>query len=167
MTWIQSEKKIAGQSFFRENPRLYNLRGLQDLARVYGPRPAITNFNRRACFGMGQAFRLCSICFLLLGACRVHPFPASPLALGKNERAVLQAPCFQWHILSEQLQNFIAWNRILSTRNKIRYPHHSRYSDILYKREQRCLSRKYEDLKKRNKKKGETTRQNIQILLLF
>ena len=31
------------------------------------------------------------------------------------------------------------------------------------KREQRCLSRKYEDLKKRNKKwKGEATRQNIQ-----
>ena len=29
------------------------------------------------------------------------------------------------------------------------------------KREQRCLSRKYEDLKKR-KKKGEATRQNIQ-----
>lgn len=29
------------------------------------------------------------------------------------------------------------------------------------KREQRCLSRKYEDLKKRNKKKGEATRQNI------
>ncbi len=30
------------------------------------------------------------------------------------------------------------------------------------KREQRCLSRKYEDLKKRSKKKGEATRQNIQ-----
>ena len=30
------------------------------------------------------------------------------------------------------------------------------------KREQRCLSRKYEDLKKRDKKKGEATRQNIQ-----
>ena len=31
------------------------------------------------------------------------------------------------------------------------------------KREQRCLSRKYEDLKKRNNKmKGEATRQNIQ-----
>lgn len=30
------------------------------------------------------------------------------------------------------------------------------------KREQRCLSRKYEDLKRRNKKKGEATRQNIQ-----
>ena len=30
------------------------------------------------------------------------------------------------------------------------------------KREQRCLSRKYEDLKKRNKKKGEAARQNIQ-----
>lgn len=30
------------------------------------------------------------------------------------------------------------------------------------KREQSCLSRKYEDLKKRNKKKGEATRQNIQ-----
>lgn len=30
------------------------------------------------------------------------------------------------------------------------------------KREQRCLSRKYEDLKKRAKKKGEATRQNIQ-----
>ena len=25
----------------------------------------------------------------------VHPFPASPLTLGKNERAVQQAPCFQ------------------------------------------------------------------------
>lgn len=30
------------------------------------------------------------------------------------------------------------------------------------KREQRCLSRKYEDVKKRNNKKGEATRQNIQ-----
>lgn len=30
------------------------------------------------------------------------------------------------------------------------------------KREQRCLSRKYEDLKRRSKKKGEVTRQNIQ-----
>lgn len=30
------------------------------------------------------------------------------------------------------------------------------------KREQRCLSRKYENLKKRSKKKGEATRQNIQ-----
>lgn len=30
------------------------------------------------------------------------------------------------------------------------------------KREQRCLSRKYEDYKKRSKKKGEATRQNIQ-----
>ena len=30
------------------------------------------------------------------------------------------------------------------------------------KREQRCLSRKYEDLKKRSKKKGEAARQNIQ-----
>lgn len=30
------------------------------------------------------------------------------------------------------------------------------------KREQRCLSRKYEDLKKRSKTKGEATRQNIQ-----
>lgn len=30
------------------------------------------------------------------------------------------------------------------------------------KREQRCLSRKYEDLKKRSKQKGEATRQNIQ-----
>lgn len=30
------------------------------------------------------------------------------------------------------------------------------------KREQRCLSRKYEDLKKRSTKKGEATRQNIQ-----
>ena len=30
------------------------------------------------------------------------------------------------------------------------------------KREQRCLSRKYESLKKRSKKKGEATRQNIQ-----
>lgn len=30
------------------------------------------------------------------------------------------------------------------------------------KREQRCLSRKYEGLKKRNNKKGEATRQNIQ-----
>ncbi len=29
------------------------------------------------------------------------------------------------------------------------------------KREQRCLSRKYEDLKKHNNKKGEATRQNI------
>lgn len=34
------------------------------------------------------------------------------------------------------------------------------------KREQRCLSRKYEDLKKRTKKKGESTRQNIQKQLL-
>lgn len=34
------------------------------------------------------------------------------------------------------------------------------------KREQRCLSRKYEDVKKRNKKKGEATRQNIQKQLL-
>ena len=35
------------------------------------------------------------------------------------------------------------------------------------KREQRCLSRKYEDLKKRNnKKKGEATRQNIQKQIL-
>ena len=34
------------------------------------------------------------------------------------------------------------------------------------KREQRCLSRKYEDVKKRNKKKGEVTRQNIQKQLL-
>ena len=35
------------------------------------------------------------------------------------------------------------------------------------KREQRCLSRKYEDLKKRrNEKKGETTRQNIQKQVL-
>lgn len=34
------------------------------------------------------------------------------------------------------------------------------------KREQRCLSRKYEDLKKRNKKKGKATRQNIQKQLL-
>lgn len=35
------------------------------------------------------------------------------------------------------------------------------------KREQRCLSRKYEDLKKRNKKiKGEATRQNIQKQVL-
>ena len=89
------KRKLQGNLFLERTPWLYNLRGLQDLARVYGPRPAITNFNRRACFGMGQAFRLCSICFLLLGACRVHPFPASPLALGKNERAVLQAPCFQ------------------------------------------------------------------------
>ena len=32
--------------------------------------------------------------------------------------------------------------------------------------EQRCLSRKYEDVKKRNKKKGEATRQNIQKQLL-
>lgn len=30
------------------------------------------------------------------------------------------------------------------------------------KREQRCLSRKYEDLKKRSTKKGEATKQNIQ-----
>ncbi len=30
------------------------------------------------------------------------------------------------------------------------------------KREQRCLSRKYEDLKKHKTKKGEATRQNIQ-----
>jgi len=34
------------------------------------------------------------------------------------------------------------------------------------KREQRCLSRKYEDVKKHNKKKGEATRQNIQKQLL-
>lgn len=34
------------------------------------------------------------------------------------------------------------------------------------KREQRCLSRKYEDVKKRNKKKGEATRPNIQKQLL-
>ncbi len=34
------------------------------------------------------------------------------------------------------------------------------------KREQRCLSRKYEDLKKCNKKKGEATRQNIQKQVL-
>ena len=34
------------------------------------------------------------------------------------------------------------------------------------KREQRCLSRKYEDLKKRTKKKGEATRQNIQKQVL-
>lgn len=34
------------------------------------------------------------------------------------------------------------------------------------KREQRCLSRKYEDLKKRIKKKGEATRQNIQKQVL-
>ena len=34
------------------------------------------------------------------------------------------------------------------------------------KREQRCLSRKYEDLKKRSKKKGEVTRQNIQKQVL-
>ena len=34
------------------------------------------------------------------------------------------------------------------------------------KREQRCLSRKYEDLKKRNNKKGEATRQNIQKQVL-
>ena len=35
------------------------------------------------------------------------------------------------------------------------------------RREQRCLSRKYEDLKKRNKKmKGEATRQNIQKQVL-
>lgn len=34
------------------------------------------------------------------------------------------------------------------------------------KREQRCLSRKYEDLKKRNKKKGEAARQNIQKQVL-
>ena len=34
------------------------------------------------------------------------------------------------------------------------------------KREQRCLSRKYEDLKKRKKKKGEATRQNIQKQVL-
>lgn len=34
------------------------------------------------------------------------------------------------------------------------------------KREQRCLSRKYEDLKKRNKKKGEATGQNIQKQVL-
>ena len=34
------------------------------------------------------------------------------------------------------------------------------------KREQRCLSRKYEDLKKRSKKKGEATRQNIQKQVL-
>ena len=34
------------------------------------------------------------------------------------------------------------------------------------KREQRCLSRRYEDLKKRSKKKGEVTRQNIQKQIL-
>ena len=34
------------------------------------------------------------------------------------------------------------------------------------KREQCCLSRKYEDLKKRNEKKGEATRQNIQKQVL-
>ena len=34
------------------------------------------------------------------------------------------------------------------------------------KREQRCLSRKYGDLKKRSKKKGEATRQNIQKQVL-
>lgn len=34
------------------------------------------------------------------------------------------------------------------------------------KREQRCLSRKYEDLKKRSKKKGDATRQNIQKQIL-
>ncbi len=34
------------------------------------------------------------------------------------------------------------------------------------KREQRCLSRKYEDYKKRSKKKGEATRQNIQKQVL-
>lgn len=34
------------------------------------------------------------------------------------------------------------------------------------KREQRCLSRKYEDLKKRNKKKGEAAGQNIQKQVL-
>lgn len=34
------------------------------------------------------------------------------------------------------------------------------------RRNQRCLSRKYEDLKKRNKKKGEATRQNIQKQIL-
>lgn len=34
------------------------------------------------------------------------------------------------------------------------------------KREQRCLSRKYEDYKKRSKKKGKATRQNIQKQLL-
>ena len=34
------------------------------------------------------------------------------------------------------------------------------------KREQRCLSRKYEDLKKHNNKKGEATRQNIQKQVL-
>ena len=34
------------------------------------------------------------------------------------------------------------------------------------KREQRCLSRKYEDLKKRSKKKGEATRQNIRKQVL-
>lgn len=34
------------------------------------------------------------------------------------------------------------------------------------KREQRCLSRKYEGLKKRTKKKGEATRQNIQKQVL-
>lgn len=36
-----------------------------------------------------------------------------------------------------------------------------RKSEKQLKREQRCLSRKYEDLKKRNKMKGEATRQNI------
>lgn len=128
--------------------------GYTGLARVYGTRPAITYFNR------------CNLLPLVGSLPRPSVSRQSP-NLGGNERAVLQAPCFQWHILSEQLQNFIAWNRILSTRNKIRHPHHSRYSDILYKREQRCLSRKYGDLEKRNKKKGETTRQNIQILLLF
>lgn len=34
------------------------------------------------------------------------------------------------------------------------------------KREQRCLSRKYEDFKKRNAKKGEATRQNLNKQLL-
>ena len=34
------------------------------------------------------------------------------------------------------------------------------------KREQRCLSRKYEDYKKRSRKKGEVTRQNIQKQVL-
>lgn len=41
-----------------------------------------------------------------------------------------------------------------------------RKSEKQLKREQRCLSRKYEDLKKRNKRKGEATRQNIQKQVL-
>ena len=41
-----------------------------------------------------------------------------------------------------------------------------RKSEKQLKREQRCLSRKYEDLKKRNKMKGEATRQNIQKQVL-